>query len=780
MQMEMPVVRKFGAREAVLIVLAAGLCLGARAESPSGPSFTNSLGLELVRMGPGTFTMGVGTDPKLADAGTLDYDEQPAHQVTLTRVFYVLKGKVTQEDYARSGLPGSATDASWDQAAAFCRWLSRREGRRYRLPTEAEWEYAFKETRSGRQGALDMEGREWVRDWHGVFPVDSLADPTGPLTGTTKVIREGAHRASLSPDAKNSPWELGASGFRVVCVTDPPPKALAGPPPFAQAAIKQSIAPALQGPDPRVPYFTVRFALPIPPENETGLYGPLTGLDQSVMAHQHSPGFEILPNGDALAIYFSAKDARGTNESDGNTRFVQARLRFGAEEWDPPELFMDFKPLNDQSGLLWTEGNTVRFFGGGRGASPWMPFKMATTTNNGATWVATLPHLDAPANDYTAQPIVNAFRAPDGAMYFAMDAAKDQSFLWRSLDNGVRWHDMGGRTVGRHSTIVPLDGTVSLLAIGGKSTSINGWSPKSTSHDWGVSWSNGTESAFPALGGNQRPCLIRLANGHLCFASDSYHRKAEKSPGGWVAGQGCMVGVSTNNGTTWRIRRLPVELPHEADRKFGTLGYATLRQAPNGVIHLLATMTHPCLHYEFNEAWVWSEAGDVAPENGDGVVRAYRESHADGTVRATWSARICSNGRYLLQGTTTSYYEGGQKEYEVTHRNGRKTGTEIFWGPDGTRVWSWTHDLEKNRSKWVHWWNTGVKRIESEWNTQPKARDLDRRFPGLVADGPAYHWKQDGSPACAFGFTNGGFAGTRPLPAPQTSPRPLQTEGARR
>jgi hypothetical protein len=136
---------------------------------------------------------------------------------------------------------------------------------------------------------------------------------------------------------------------------------------------------------------------------------------------------------------------------------------------------MDFKPLNDQSGLLWREGNTVRFFGGGRGASPWLPFKMGITTNNGTTWTVTLPHLEAPASDYTAQPIVNAFRAPDGAMYFAMDAAKDQSFLWRSLDGGVNWHDMGGRTGGRHSTIVPLDGTGHLVAIGGKSTSINGW-----------------------------------------------------------------------------------------------------------------------------------------------------------------------------------------------------------------------------------------------------------------------------------------------------------------
>lgn len=399
-----------------------------------------------------------------------DYDEQPAHRVTLTRAFYMLKGKVAQADYARSGLPESATDVSWNQAAGFCRWLGRREGHPYRLPTEAEWEFVFKQKGNENQktGVVDMEGREWVQDWHGLFPADPVTDPTGPMTGTTKVIREGLHRASLSPDARNSPWGLRATAFRVVLVTAPPPKPFSGPPPFNQAAVKQNIAPALQGPDPKVPYFTVRFALPIPPENETGLYGPLTGLDQSVMAHQHSPGFEVLANGDALAIYFSARGSGGTNENDRATRFVQARLRYGAEEWDPPELFMDFKPMNDQSALLWREGNTVRFFGGGRGASPWLPFKMGITTNNGTTWTVTLPYLEAPASDYAAQPIVNAFRALDGAMYFAMDATKDQSFLWRSLNDGVNWHDMGGRTGGRHSTIVPLDGTGSLLAIGGQ------------------------------------------------------------------------------------------------------------------------------------------------------------------------------------------------------------------------------------------------------------------------------------------------------------------------
>src|SRR5712671_7297116 len=107
--------------------------------------------------------------------------------------------------------------------------------------------------------------------------------------------------------------------------------------PFNQSAVKQGVEPARLGPDPKKPYFTVRFAMPIPPENATNNVGALAGLDPNVFTHNHSPGFEILPNGDALAVYFSTPP--GKAEADASTSFVQARLRYGAEEWDLPEMF---------------------------------------------------------------------------------------------------------------------------------------------------------------------------------------------------------------------------------------------------------------------------------------------------------------------------------------------------------------------------------------------------------------------------------------------------------
>ncbi len=529
------------------------------------------------------------------------------------------------------------------------------------------------------------------------------------------------------------------------------------PVPFSQCAVKQGTAPARLGPDPKIPYFTVRFALPIPPENATNNLAALTGLDPAVFTHNHSPGFEILPNGDALAVWFSTPP--GESESATTTTFVQARLRWGAEEWDPPELFFDFKNLNDQSGLLWRDGGRIWFFGGGRGFSNWAPFKIATSWDNGATWVLSLPQLDRPAEHFAAQPITSAFRGPAGGVYFAMDGDKATSFLWRSLDEGVHWRQMEGRTGGRHSVIVPRSDRGDLLSIGGKNASINGWSPENISTNWGAGWSASTASPFPPLGSGQRPSMIRLADGDLFFTSDAFLHKADRPPPeGWKFGNGCFVAVSTNNGASWQIKPLPVQLPNHERGTNGTLGYVTARQAPNGVIHLLTTETQPCLHYEFNEAWILSTNGDLVPEGTGGGIQDYSEQYPNGRVRSRWSARICPHGRYLLDGRETDYYENGVMQHEVNYAGGRKTGEETFWSPDGTKMWHWSHDLQGNRSVWTQFWPNGRKRSQSTWDTNPRARDLDRRFFGLVADGPAFQWSENGGLGHTAHFTNGRLA----------------------
>ena len=587
----------------------------------------------------------------------------------------------------------------------------------------------------------------------------------GFTLATNNAVIDGAKKIELSLDSDNAPV------------------------PFCQSAVKQSTAPALLGPDPKIPYFTVRFAMPVPPENAVSNVATLAGIDPLVFTHNHSPGFAILPNGDALAIYFSTPP--GESESAKTTSFVQARLRYGAEEWDLPEPFYKTENYNDQSGLLWNDDGTIRFFGGGRGHSDWVPFKMAVSADNGATWTLSLPLLDEPARDYTAQPITSAFRgespgapassrhvsgeaalastgrqdagAPGKAMYFGMDGNQATSFLWRSQDGGIHWPDMGGRTGGRHSVIMPLDDRGDMLAIGGKNSSVNGWSPESRSTNWGASWSQSIASPFPPLGSAQRPSLIRLADGNLFFASDAFLNKAGKPPpAGWQYGGGCFIAISTNNGASWRIKPRPVQLPNYSRHTNGTLGYVTARQAPNGVIHLLTTVTQPCLHYELNEAWIFSDAGDLPPETSGGTIEKFSERYPNGKLRSRWSAWIGPHGRYLLDGKETDYYSTGAKLHEVTYARGRKTGEESFWSPDGKRVWSWSHDLRNHRSVWTQYWPNGRKKLESIWNTRPVARDLPRSFFGYVANGPVLRWSAEGALEFRGSFRNGEFAGQEP------------------
>jgi uncharacterized repeat protein (TIGR02543 family) len=572
------------------------------------------------------------------------------------------------------------------------------------------------------------------------------------------------------------------------------------PLPFNQAAVKQSTAPAAFGPSASSPYFTVRFALPVPPDNDWHANGHLLGLDPAVGDHHHSPGFEIMPNGDALMIPYSGP---GWREGGQYLRIAQARLRHGAEEFDMPEeltvggvrlqdlIGSDGRPPLVASPLMWREGSTVWLFLAHYnypGEPTGRYFRVFKSGDNGVTWqiVALEPQFNT-SNPTTAQsqPVVNAFRAPNGDMFVATDSSAKNggsSMLWRSSDNGLSWTDQGGRTDSRHSTIVPLNTTGTLLSGGGKDTNMdnngvvfkdqgkNGYMPQNISTNWGVTWGAATQSPFPWLGGGQRPSMIRLASGNLVMVGDARHSAIPNhTPSGWTHGASPYVALSTNNGTSWTIKALPVALLAKVRLTHRSIGYSTVRQAPNGVIHVLATVGHPCLHYEFNEAWITTpSAGDIAPETTGGTVQSYSETYPGGAPKATWSGRRTPGGRYLLDGLESHYYADGRKQREVTWVSGRRTGPETLWGPDGTRIWSWNHDLANNLSTWTHWWSNGQKRLESQWDTNPVARawtanpfvvsppDLSgRRFRGLVAHGTARHWNTSGQQVGAHSFLHG-------------------------
>ena len=226
---------------------------------------TNSIGMEFVLIPAGSFMM--GSDPNIEEG----YDnERPLHKVTIAEPFYLGKYEVTQGQWVTvmgsnpskfEGRDNPVERVSWHDAQEFIRKLNAKEGHnRYRLPTEAEWEYAARAGTSSAYffgddknalsgyawyygenpvqttrpvgqkqpnawGLYDVHGNvwEWAQDWYGerYYSESSETDPKGPASGEYRVIRGGswdytagycrsASRADYGPDDQS-----GGIGFRL-------------------------------------------------------------------------------------------------------------------------------------------------------------------------------------------------------------------------------------------------------------------------------------------------------------------------------------------------------------------------------------------------------------------------------------------------------------------------------------------------------------------------------------------------------------------------------------
>jgi formylglycine-generating enzyme required for sulfatase activity len=211
---------------------AQGTPTGGLSSGPSalgGATFINSIGMVFVLIPAGEFMMGSHDG---------DYDERPVHQVRLSQPFYLGKYEVTQGQWQAvmgrnpshfTGDPNLPVEqVSWEEVQTFVRALNVKEGVTvYRLPTEAEWEYAaragstttysfgnkasklgdyawYGDNAEGRThpvgqrkpnawGLYDMHGNvwEWVQDWYGPYDVDEVTDPPGPSEDSYRIYRGG-------------------------------------------------------------------------------------------------------------------------------------------------------------------------------------------------------------------------------------------------------------------------------------------------------------------------------------------------------------------------------------------------------------------------------------------------------------------------------------------------------------------------------------------------------------------------------------------------------------
>lgn len=583
----------------------------------------NPLSIPLVTIPAGSFYMG-------GLAQNENFDEAPVHRVTFTHDFRIGATEVTNAQYEQfcpahrelRGKEGLSTEddeavvyVSYADALAFCEWLSKKEGKPYRLPTEAEWEYACKagmyydyftgdylpdaycknqvvtrdlkrvslkvaQTPPNAWGLYDMAGNveEWCLDWYGPYTAQDQTDPVGYDTGLARVTRGGSHntphkylrssnRMAMLPEDKHV-----MTGFRVVQAPYP------------------STAPLTRPSDTyRVNQLTYNWTYQTQPvflEPQVYVLPPTDGKTP-FYAHNHQPALTWCRNGDLLAIWFSANA-----ENEREMTVLQSRLKPGASAWEPAREFYRIADrnltgsslMNDSSGRLYHMNGVER-------AGDWQNLMLTyrTSDDNGETW--STPRLVAPEHMVHRQVIQGPSILRNGWFIQACDAGPggaDGTALWLSKDQGLTWTDQShGQNLGKvkeggqgpviagiHAGVVELkDGR--LMAFGRNNNIPDAQGiprmPVSYSSDHGQTWTYHA-SEFPPIDGGQRAVLLRLQEGPIVLFSFTGHplRTPPEQQGmafkdeqeQTAKGYGLYAAVSYDEGKTWPVRRLVTDGKH--------------------------------------------------------------------------------------------------------------------------------------------------------------------------------------------------------------------------
>ncbi len=636
----------------------------------AGQDTRNSIDMQLVKINPGTFQMGSETG---------EFDEKPVHEVRISKPFYMSATPVTNVQYEQfdpghkkyrgergfsNGDHEAVIFVTWEEAVAFTKWLSQKESKTYRLPTEAEWEYVCRagtntaystgdqlpesyflnqkdewypkpvslevaQSDANPWGVYNMHGlvEEFCMDWYGDYPPKAQNDPVGYDKGKYRVTRGGSHNAGVAylrsanrsgmlSDDKNC-----LVGFRVVQAELSTSKPLKANHQETWAeGVSQKIYGWPQKIDLNKPYFgKVIYFQKVP----TGSNGPMYSK------HNHCPDITPLPNGDMFATWYT------TNEEPGRELAVAAaRLKKGEQEWGVPEIFFKVPDRNmHATSIFWDRsGDRIYHFQGVSISTGYanLALFMRVSEDNGVTW--TKPHWMNREHGLRNMPIAGVKKTTSNYLVVPCDAVTKMeggSTIHISNDEGKTWKEAGdkdgipifdegnsgGTIAGIHAGVVELKNG-NLMALG-RGNNINGYMPKSISADMGKTWTYHTTD-FPPIGGGQRLVLMRLAEGPLMLVSFTGHPDKDKgmkfkdADGNEFTGHGLFVALSYDEGETWPTKKLLTPGKGAFDggawtKEFSTdathaepRGYMAATQAPDGIIHLISSK----LHYRFNLVWI--------------------------------------------------------------------------------------------------------------------------------------------------------------------------------
>lgn len=604
----------------------------------SQATYTNAVGMKF-QLIPGnvTFSMGkVTTDPN-----GVFWDGAPLHPVRISHSYYLGVTEVTNAQYelfqtshvrgtnrAVSGDTQPAVNVSWIQAEAFVAWLNQnyrptQPGLSYRLPTEAEWEYAADNVGNYSLNMMQSGAEEWTGDWYGPYTGSAQTDPVGPHKGIFRVSRGNDYNAFpgySDPTVRmgSLPWDVNLCiGFRVVLGASAGTigSASEGSTPLWAKGVSQR-AINFQPPAPSIkPYFSTPeqyFTLPSP------LRGPFYG-------HDHEPAITYCPNGDLFVAFFSC-----ISETGREMTVLASRLRRGASAWDTLSLFYHTPSRNETGVGLFNDNGTLYHFQGfaADGGYDNLASCFQTSTDNGVTWSA--PRVINSIHGYRNQ-VISGFRTASGRLIVPCDATPGNgggTAIHYSDDNGKTWTDPGAglptpgfvqggaghMIAGIHAAVAEtIRNGAHVLVAYGRQDNINGMMPQSLSTDGGVTWTY-SASPFPAISNGQRAICKQLSSGALLLVSFAPSGMAFTNKGGQsYRGSGLFAALSYDGGQTWPFIKLVTDGVTRTLKGYGNTGdfttgpysaepagYLAGVQTPDGLIHVISSG----VYYSFNQAWV--------------------------------------------------------------------------------------------------------------------------------------------------------------------------------